>query len=427
MKKIKYSGIDLDVYYDKIENGLEIFVIPMEKMTTTFATFTSKYGSAHNNFKLEGEKGFNEVPDGIAHFLEHKMFETKEGIDPFTFYSKSGSSCNANTWNYRTVYLFEALSNFKDNLNYLLDFVQECYLTESNVQKEKGIITEEAKMYYDHPSARLDIISNDISFHKDYMKNPVIGTFESINAITKEELELCYNTFYHPSNMFLIVTGPVDYKEVLDIVKTNQNTKSFINQPRIIFKNEKEPDNIVIEYKEDFMEIEIPRIEMNYKISFEKYKKLDKNILLNYFEVYASLIIGNTSDFAYEMVSNERIVDNFEVNTVYTKDHLMLQVYFSSNDYKDIIKLVDDQIKSFNVIKDDFEIRKNRLISSYIARKDSIFGLNYSIIENYTIYGKLPFDEYNEIKKMSYEEMISLVSKEDFNNLAVAVLRPKIN
>ena len=427
MKKINYVGLNLDVFYEKIDNGLEIFVIPMNKFKSTFATFTSKYGSAHNNFKLEGEEEYKEVPHGIAHFLEHKMFEMKDKIDPFTFYSQSGSYCNANTWDYRTVYLFECLNNFNENLDYLLDYVQDCYLTEENVQKEKGIITEEAKMYYDYPSERLDMMSSDILFHKDYMKYPVIGTFESINDITKEQLEACYKTFYHPSNMFLVVAGPVSPQEVIDIVKNNQSKKNYDIQPKILFKNEIEPNEVFLKYKESEMKIEVPRIEINYKISLDKYSEYERKLVLTYFSLYGSLKLGKTSDFSYDMVNSYKILNDFSISTSIAKNHIILKVYFSSNDYLEVIDKVKEEIKKKEVLEEDFQIRKNRIISSYIAQTDSVTNLVYNIIESYVTHNQLPFDDFAKIQNLSFEEMNDVINKEDFINVAVAVLKPKIN
>lgn len=425
MKKMNYAGLGLDVYYEKISNGLEIIVVPMEKFVSTFATFTSKYGSAHNNFKLEGESDFKEVPHGIAHFLEHKMFEMENGIDPFSFYSESGSYCNANTWNYRTVYLFESLNNFDKNLNYLLDFVQDCYLTDENVKKEKGIITEEAKMYYDYPSERLDMMSNDIVFYNDYMKYPVIGTFESINDITKEQLENCYKTFYHPSNMFLVIAGPVIPDEVIKIVKNNQEKKNYNIQPQILFKKQDEPKEVLLSYKEMEMDIEVPRVEINYKINLDKYNDYEKNDIVTYFSLYASLKFERTSDFSYELVNSFKILNDFSTSVIIAKDYIVLKIYFSGNDYLEVIEKVKKEIKIKNVIKEDFLMHQNSMTSSFIAQKDSVASVVYSIIEEYTIYNKFPFEDFNHIKALSFDKMMEIINKEKFDNVSVAVLKPK--
>ena len=210
--------MDLTIYEDVLANGLKIYVIPKENVNGYYITLSTKYGSIHNEFIPNDKTEYIKVPDGVAHFLEHKVFEQKDGIDPFTFYSERGCDANANTSNYKTTYLFSGTNFFSEGLNYLLDYVQSPYFTDENVNKEKGIIEQEIKMYDDSPYYKLydGVIYNAFVNHP--IKYPIAGTVESINKITKEDLYTCYNTFYHPSNMFLVVTGNVDYKEVIDLV-----------------------------------------------------------------------------------------------------------------------------------------------------------------------------------------------------------------
>ena len=143
MKKIDIKNLDLNLFYEKLDNGLEVYVIPKENCNNVYATFSTKYGSNIIEFVPIGEKKMIKVPLGIAHFLEHKLFEQKDGIDPFTFYSERGADANANTNQKKTTYLFSGSNFILENLNYLLDYVQEPYFTDKNVEKEKGIITQE--------------------------------------------------------------------------------------------------------------------------------------------------------------------------------------------------------------------------------------------------------------------------------------------
>ena len=150
MKKINYKNLDLDLFYEKLDNGLEIYILPKNNVNNIYVTFSTKYGSNIIEFK-ENDKKFTKVPLGIAHFLEHKMFEQEDGTDIFSFYSERGADCNANTNNTKTTYLFSGPSFLDENLNLLLDYVQSPYFTDENVEKEKGIITQEIKMYQDMP------------------------------------------------------------------------------------------------------------------------------------------------------------------------------------------------------------------------------------------------------------------------------------
>ena len=175
--------VDQKLFYKKLDNGLEIFMLPNNNIKNIYATFTTKYGSVHDEFVPIGENKMLTVPKGIAHFLEHKMFEQEDGIDPFTFFSKSGTDCNAHTTLKHTTYEFMGPNNFVENIGYLLDFVQELYLTDENVDSEKGIIEQELKMYMDDPIFVLyDGIRNNV-FEKSPFKYPIGGTIQSIYKI----------------------------------------------------------------------------------------------------------------------------------------------------------------------------------------------------------------------------------------------------
>ena len=227
MIKKTISKLNIDVYNETLDNGLNIYLVPINIKNGIYVTFNTKYGSLINEFIPIGKKDYVKVPDGIAHFLEHKVFEQEDGVDPFSYFSERGADCNANTSNYKTTYLFSGTNYYLDNLMYLLKYVTSPYFTDSNVNKEKGIITEEIKMYDDDPYSKLydTILFN--CFCKNNMRIPVIGTKESINKITKEDLYTCYNTFYNPANMFLVVVGNIDTKETISVVKEFYKTKKY--------------------------------------------------------------------------------------------------------------------------------------------------------------------------------------------------------
>ena len=156
MRKNSLKGLDIDVYREKLDNGLDIILIPYKNKKNYFMSYATKYGSIITSFTPDNSKRKIEVPTGIAHFLEHKMFEQENGEDPFTYFSKSGSGANASTSYDSTQYICYGTKNFNDNLSYLLDFVNSPYFTAENVEKEKGIIIEELKMYFDIPDYKLE-------------------------------------------------------------------------------------------------------------------------------------------------------------------------------------------------------------------------------------------------------------------------------
>src|SRR3954453_11844038 len=240
MEKIEFNQIQEEIYHEKLENGLEVFILPKKGFNKTYATFTTKYGSIDNHFMPLEKSEFLKVPDGIAHFLEHKLFEKEDG-DVFQQFSKQGASANAFTSFTRTAYLFSSTSNVELNLDTLMDFVQEPYFSEKTVEKEKGIIGQEITMYDDNPDWRLyfGLIQNLYQNHP--VKIDIAGTIESISHINKDLLYECYNTFYHPSNMLLFIVGPVDPNQFMDQVRENQSKKVYKDMPEIKRNFEDEP------------------------------------------------------------------------------------------------------------------------------------------------------------------------------------------
>ncbi|MBM7701931.1 EF-P 5-aminopentanol modification-associated protein YfmH [Metabacillus iocasae] len=243
MEKIEFSQLREELYHEKMDNGLEVYILPKSEFNKSFATFTTKYGSIDNQFVPLDQGEMIQVPDGIAHFLEHKLFEKEDG-DVFQQFSKQGASANAFTSFTRTAYLFSCTSNFEQNLETLMDFVQEPYFSEKTVEKEKGIIGQEITMYDDNPDWRLYFGAIQNMYHHHPVKIDIAGTIDSISKITKDLLYTCYETFYHPSNMLLFVVGPVDADKVMNQIRENQGKKDYKEAPEIKRHFEEEPEQV---------------------------------------------------------------------------------------------------------------------------------------------------------------------------------------
>ena len=225
MNKKEYTQINEILYTEVLANGLKVYLLPKPGFHKTYGLFTTNYGSIDNHFGYKNES-LHQVPDGIAHFLEHKMFEKEEG-DVFQVFGQQGASANAFTSFTRTSYLFSATEKIKENLETLLDFVQEPYFTKETVEKEKGIIGQEIQMYDDDPNWRqfFGMLRNLYPNHP--VGIDIAGTVESIAEITAEDLYLCYQTFYHPSNMTLFIVGNIDVEETMQWISANQAQKTF--------------------------------------------------------------------------------------------------------------------------------------------------------------------------------------------------------
>ena len=416
MKKQTLCDLDIDVYYETLDNGLKIFVIPKNDVNNIYATFSTDYGSIQNEFLVNSK--MIRVPDGVAHFLEHKVFEQKTGLDPFSFYSKTGCDCNANTSNYKTTYLFVGQEKLKENLNYLLDFVQEPYFTDENVEKEKGIIEQEIKMYQDDPetSAVERIVYN--SFVNHPIKIPIIGTIESINKITKKDLYDCYNTFYNPKNMFLVVTGNVDPNDVYDIVKNNQSKKSFDKINDIVLKKYDEPDSVSLKKDTINQNVTIPRVLVSYKFNIENIE-LDKRTLNNFIGIYSDLKFGSVSEFTEQMKKEGLITKNIDFCTVRTDKHLLLIIDAETEQQNELLKRIESELEKKDFSKTDFDRKKKTALSSCIYMTDSIYSLNSFVMNSLILDKSIDYNIYKHYKELDYDSFLKFVEKLDFSNNSI--------
>ncbi|MCM3765700.1 EF-P 5-aminopentanol modification-associated protein YfmH [Neobacillus niacini] len=307
MEKITFDQLQEELFHEKLPNGLNVYILPKQGFNKTYATFTTKYGSVDNTFVPFGKKDFVTVPDGIAHFLEHKLFEKEDG-DVFQQFSKQGASANAFTSFTRTAYLFSSTSDVEKNLETLIDFVQSPYFSEKTVEKEKGIIGQEITMYDDNPDWRLyfGIIQNLYKNHP--VSIDIAGTIESISNITKDWLYECYNTFYHPSNMLLFIVGPVDPDQVMKQVKDNQAKKEYKDMPEIQRHFESEPVQAAEKKQVLQMNVQTSKCLLGIKalhVDQTGEAMLKTELTMN---VLLDLLFGKSSD-NYDELYNEGLVD----------------------------------------------------------------------------------------------------------------------
>ena len=298
-----------DRYYEvKHPSGLRIFVYPKEQNNSTYAVFGTRYGSVDTTFKRSDEADACTVPAGIAHYLEHKLFESEDG-DAFARYAKTGANANAYTSFDVTCYLFSCTENVYESLEILLDFVQSPYFTEQTVQKEQGIIGQEIRMYDDDPQWRVMFNLLEALYHKHPVKVDIAGTVESIAQITPELLYRCYHTFYNLNNMVLCVAGNVELNKVLDLCDRMLKPSKPVEIERIF---EEEPREVVKTRVEQKLSVVTPLFQLGFKenaVSRRTTKELaETEILLELMASDASPLFRrlldagliNESSFGYE-------------------------------------------------------------------------------------------------------------------------------
>ncbi len=263
MKEIKSERAGERYYEVHHPSGLKILIYPKEKSSSSYAIFGTKYGSIDNCFRLKGEAESHCVPNGIAHYLEHKLFESEDG-DAFARYAKTGASANAYTSFDMTCYLFSCTANVYESLEILLDFVQSPYFTEQTVQKEQGIIGQEIRMYDDDPQWRVLFNLLGALYHTHPVKIDIAGTTESIAKITPELLYRCYRTFYNLNNMVLCIAGNVEPERVLSLCDKMLKPSGPFGVERIF---EPEPEAVVRRRVEQKLAVAVPLFELGFKES----------------------------------------------------------------------------------------------------------------------------------------------------------------
>lgn len=294
-------------------SGLPVYVFP-KKLSTTYAIFATRYGSIDNCFKLAGDAEFTRVPDGIAHYLEHKLFENPNGEDTFTRFARCGANANAYTSNTMTAYLFSCTEHFAESLEILLDFVTTPYFTPETVEKEQGIIAQEIKMYDDHPFRRLYQMMLEGMYERHNVRINVAGTVESISHITDKLLYDCYRVFYNLSNMMLIVCGDVEVDEIDKICTKVLKPSEPIE---IIRENPREPASVFKPLSERAMQVAKPLFGIGIKDTSipsdprERMKKNAAHSILNnvlfgksgefYNKLYVEGLLSGQFDFGYEI------------------------------------------------------------------------------------------------------------------------------
>lgn len=409
-------------YYTKHKSGLDIYVIP-KKFRQSYAIFSTKYGAADNCFKLEGDKDFVKVPDGIAHFLEHKMFENEDGSDTFERFAKYGADANAFTSSEMTGYLFSCTSHYDENLEILLDYVTKPYFTPQTVAKEQGIIGQEIKMGEDNPGRARYYNTMEALYADNQIKINVAGTVESIAEITADLLYSCYRTFYNLSNMVLVTSGDITMEQVLavadkvlpmqeekKIVRSYNPEKAEVNKKRVKVK---------MAVSKPMFEIGIKDIE----IPAEPKELLKKSIAG---AVLYDMLFGGTSDFAID-VYESGLVRGFAAG--YSLDHIfgMGELIGESDDpeavYDKFVKYVEEKKKT-GLDQGEFERIKKANYASLVKSFDSTQNIANNV--TYMLLDGIDIMDYSKaVSEVSFEYTEELLRKLfDERYYAMSVVEP---
>lgn len=422
MKAIELKGLDQTLYYEKLENGLEVYMLPYKNKSNYTMHYLTKYGSIQTTFIPYGEKEKITVPDGIAHFLEHKMFEQEDGVDPFTYAAKTGTYSNASTNFECTRYYFEGNQAFQDNLNYLLDFVGSPYFTDENVEKEKGIIAEEIKQYDDEVEWVFEEEMKKALLQKDNHRVDIAGTIESINTITKEDLYNTYYTFYQPSNMFLVISGDFKVEDAINTIKNNETLRNAKTNFKVKVFQEEEPLAVNEKIKE--LEFNVVNTKVGYGIKIPIKHIKDKYLFNLYIGLMLSINFGLSSVFR-EKLKKEQLMTSFYMEREIVGEYLIIVFKADSETPFELIEEIKKELANIEIPEEEINRLKKVWISSEVIMIDNINMSLENIVDDIIEFGDIipnKVEIFRSLNKKDYDKILSSI---DFSNSSTVIIRPK--
>lgn len=409
MKVIKYPTLKETLYFEEMPNGLKVYLLPKVGFSKTYGLFSTRFGSVDTTFVPLHEQDMIKVPDGIAHFLEHKMFEMEDG-DASEAFAKLGASTNAFTSSSRTAYLFSTTSHEKECIELLLDFVQDIYLTDENVEKEKGIINQEIGMYDDDPDWRCYFGSIQNLYQHHPVKIDIAGTVETVASIDKATLEKCYHTFYHPSQMMLFVVGHINPDEIMKLIQDNQQQKHFSKENPIQRAVVNEPLDVAQKEAVLHMDVTMPKIIVSMKINTiltKPQERLKRELAMN---LFLDIFFAKSSSLYDEWLNEELINDSFSAQFTQERDYCFLQIGGDTlypEQLKEKILYFIKHIHEYDIRQEDFLRLKKKTMGIMI----SLFNSPESIANMFSRYyfeGIMIFDLIDCLNALTMDDLMSL-------------------
>ena len=428
MKKIVNEILKEEIYYEKLENGLDVYFMPKKGFTKKYAVLATNYGSNELEFIPIGEDKKIRVNEGIAHFLEHKMFEQPDGKNAFDLFSKYGASANAFTNFTMTAYLFSCTENFYECLGHLIDYVQTPYFTDENVEKEKGIIEQEIKMYNDDPDWNVYFNWLKAMYVNYPVRVDIAGTVESIYKINKEELYKCYNTFYNPGNMTLFVVGDLDVNKVMDVVKEYNHYDIEKLDHKIEKFYSKEPDYVNEKEVIAKFPISIPMFNIAFKdnnVGISGRELMKKEVIT---EILIDMIFKRGTALYEDLYMQGLINENFGSGFSSQVDYGFTIIGGDSKNPKEVKRIILEYIEKYKkegLDKTAFERTKKKKIGHFLKYFDSInFIANNFISYNFKKMNLLDYLEViKDVKFEEIEERLKSHLKEEY--CVISIVEPK--
>ena len=424
MEELELKGLNEKIYVYHTKCGLPIYMWVNEKVSSMYASLSVKYGSIHTKFKI-GKKTY-EVPNGIAHFLEHVKFNIDEETTAHDEFYKIGGDANAFTTFDYTSYIVFATNNKKENLEELLNFVYNPFFTKKCISKEKGIIVEEANMGLDDPYSIVFFHSLLNTLQKSKYRNTITGTPDDVTSITLEDVKLVYDTFYHPENMFLTLTGNFNPYEMACLVEDNLSKKKFGKYLNPIIIKENEPKKVTTKYKEEYINVTYPRLKFSIKMDmsrFKNYSSLELKILTS---LLFNINFGATSDFKDELME-KGLIQNMNVTCDVYDDTFVVTINVTSNFKEEIIKKVKEKLENLSISELDFKRKKNATIATLILDYEDLENVSYRIQDDVLNNGGIVTNLKEILEDETIDDLKNIINLLDFDNISINVFLPKEN
>ena len=391
------------LYKEKLPNGLTIMIIPKKGIKKKYMIWGTNYGSNDNKFIVPGEENITEVPNGVAHFLEHKMFEQENGTNSLDTLTALGVNANAYTTNDHTAYLFECTDNFYEAMDELMDYVQHPFFTDDNVEKEKGIIGQEIRMYDDYPEWRVYLNALNAMYHKNPIQIDITGTIETISKIDKEILYKCYRTFYHPSNMAIVVVGDFEPDNLLEEIKKRLTKNKPAGEIKRIYP--KEEERIVKGEIIEKLDVSNPIYTIGIKdcVEYNKENKIVKKHIA--IEILLNIIFGKSSKLFQDLYKDSNIYIEPSLEYEFGREYAHILITGISNNPRKVyeqFKNTVKEIKENGINKEEFERIKRMLYGNYVREYNDVQDIARMFLSDY-FKGICSFDYLEEIDAIDVE------------------------
>ncbi len=422
MKQIKLKKLEETIYMDKCENGLEIYVWVNKKVNTFKGTYVIKAGA--DDVIFTKNKKECTLPHGVAHYLEHIMCKNIDNTSLLGKFNELGSYSNAATYPDKTVYEFVGTENLKENLELLLDSIYQKKFIKEHIEGERGPILEESRMKKDNPSTLNYFEMNNSLFWKYPCRIIGLGTEEDIKKITEKDLETFYQTFYHPENSFVVVTGNVDPIEVIYTIKEKEKQKKYKKYLMPIRKKYKEPNKIVTNYKELYTNIEIPRVTLAIKVSMKNFKDIEEVLLLNIINLVLASNFGVTSLFK-ESILEKKLAVTLGSSAYIERDYLIIQIAAKTKYPEELLPILQEKIKNLELIEKDMKRKIKSEIANLVLSYEDPENVNDMLVYSLVRFGKIIENEKEILEKITMEEINNVFSKINLKEQIVLITKPR--